>query len=199
MSNMVTLLRLPNEILDQILDETVPDGIEHSSRSCRPIYSLAETKLKQHRIDKSRYFNLILDRDNPANANLFSFLREIFRNPRVAFHPRTVTLAKLPMTCDALVEDPDFAVELKSKTIQENHPHVLRLLETAPSSYQLENSLADLIHEALLAVFLTFLVNVQRLEFKEEFYGSERFQRVIGDVLDATFKSGPSPPRSGAF
>ena len=42
-------------------------------------------------------------------------------------------------------------------------------------------------------------MNVQRLEFKEEFYGSERFQRVIDDVLDATLKSGPALPGAVPF
>ena len=91
------------------------------------------------------------------------------------------------MTCE---------VELKSKTFQENHPHVFQLLEKTPSSNQLENSLADLIYGVLVAVFLIFLVNVERLEFKEEFYGSER---GIYDVLDATFKSGPALPGAVPF
>lgn len=42
-------------------------------------------------------------------------------------------------------------------------------------------------------------MNVERLEFKEEFYGSERFQGGIDDVLDATFKSGPALPGAVPF
>ena len=55
---MATLLSLPNEIKLQIIDDTVPEGIESFALCCKSIYNLAEKTLEQHKAHKMIYDNM---------------------------------------------------------------------------------------------------------------------------------------------
>ena len=88
---MGTLFLLPNELLYQVMDETIPDRIEGLSLTCKDLYRLARPYLEQHRANKRRYstINLLAE----SSIVLFHLLEEILSTPpRVVLYPKIVIL-----------------------------------------------------------------------------------------------------------
>ena len=55
---MPNLIELPNEILDQIIDDTIPESVEAFSESCTYINRLAKSRLEHHIADVDSYCDI---------------------------------------------------------------------------------------------------------------------------------------------
>ncbi len=83
---MVKLLDFPDELLLQIVDETLPDGIEALARSSPRLRILAKDALIQHEADKKRCHNIEINEDEGPGPLLI----EMIRNPRRRYYPQHV-------------------------------------------------------------------------------------------------------------
>ena len=195
---MGALFRLPNETFYQIIEETIPDGIEGLSLSCRDLYTLVELDLPQHRAMKRQYATLDLD-DRSASLPFFYF--RISLNPRVALYPKTVVLRnrdlRLPATT-RLLNDVLDTQAVRTMIINDQH-HWLRR-ESAEGN---EWWYLDVVLECpqiCVALLLTLLVNVHTIKLEGTFYANQAFQNLIEEAVNAARRpngklSGPVPFR----
>ena len=84
---MVNLMDFPDELLLQIVDETLPDGIEALSQCSTRSSILSNNALIQHEADKKRYHNIEFDEDEGPGP----FLIEVVRNPRRGYYPQHIS------------------------------------------------------------------------------------------------------------
>ena len=85
---MVNLLDLPNEILLQIVYETLPDGIEALSRCSNRASILSREALIQHEADKKKYRYINLPEDEDPGPLLI----DVVQNPRRGQYARSAIL-----------------------------------------------------------------------------------------------------------
>ncbi|KAF2742552.1 hypothetical protein M011DRAFT_412394 [Sporormia fimetaria CBS 119925] len=86
------LLDLPGELIDEIIDLTLPDGLEGFVLSCRAVHQRAAVQIKRH----SRLKRLSRFAARPANDNgkcLF-LLHELTRDPLLADYVRILNLRR---------------------------------------------------------------------------------------------------------
>ena len=94
--SMGTLLQLANELICQIMDNLVPDGIEALSQVSKPLYNLCEKHLQQHRNDKRRYTTITFSRNQRRGGLMdwhghpLALLRALLLTPTIALYPRKV-------------------------------------------------------------------------------------------------------------
>ena len=81
---MVNLMDFPDELLLQIVDETLPDGIEALARCSNRSSILSKDALKQHEADKKRYQNIEINEEEGPGPLLI----EVVQNPRCGQYPR---------------------------------------------------------------------------------------------------------------
>ncbi len=81
---MVNLMDLPDELLLQIVDETLPDGIEALARCSNRSSILSHDALKQHEADKKRYQNIEINEEEGPGPLLI----EVVQNPRCGQYAR---------------------------------------------------------------------------------------------------------------
>lgn len=120
---MGTLFLLPNELLYQVMHETIPDGIEGLSLTCKDLYGLATLYLEQHRANKRRYstINLLAE----SSIVPFHLLEEILSTPRVVLYPKTVIIGPRSFNrtaMDTLLSQTYTFQAFRNKHIQEGHP-----------------------------------------------------------------------------
>lgn len=104
---MPSLLTIPTEILQNIIDQVNPDDLISFSVCCKGLYGVAERHLGKHREQIKTYSELKYSgcfRHEDDNHPI-KILREICRDDHFAFYPRSLTI-----TCceyPELMEEPD--------------------------------------------------------------------------------------------
>lgn len=87
---------LPNEIKLHIIEISDPDDVENLALCCKLVYSLADKTLKQHKIDRKNWSNLVFSieccRTDAEYLQAFSKLREIATDRRLGLYPKRVTI-----------------------------------------------------------------------------------------------------------
>lgn len=85
------LLDLPPEILDYIIDFAGPAGLESFVLSCKAVYGLAKTQIRDHNsmIRRWRHAN---NQSPTRRADTLSMLHEISQNPIIAEYIETLSL-----------------------------------------------------------------------------------------------------------
>ena len=97
-TKMPKFLELPQEILDQIIDDTIPESVEVFSKSCTYINKLAKTRLEHHITDVESYCDIqITDRRTNDllrrhQASPLELLEDILQKPYVVRYPQRLWL-----------------------------------------------------------------------------------------------------------
>ena len=120
---MRTRFLLPNKLVYQAMDETIPDEIEGLSLTCKDLYGLESLYLEQHRANKRRYstINLLAE----SSIVPFHLLEEILSTPRVVFYPKTAIIGPRGLNrtaMDTLLSQTNTFQAFRNKLIQEGHP-----------------------------------------------------------------------------
>ena len=95
---MPELLELPQEILDQIIDDTIPETVEAFSKSCTHINRLAKSRLEHHIADVNSYCDILItaDRRNDLlrrhKASPLEFLKDFLQKPYLVRYPQQLWL-----------------------------------------------------------------------------------------------------------
>ena len=97
-ARMAKFLELPQEILDQIIDDTIPESVEAFSRSCTYINRLAKSRLEHHIADVESYCDIqITDRRTNDllrrhQASPLELLEDILQKPYLLRYPQQLWL-----------------------------------------------------------------------------------------------------------
>lgn len=97
---MPALLQLPTEILDQIIDDTVPESVEAFSQSCTRIRRLAKDRLGQHYDDVRSYCGIELtNRESSGRGkyNSLELLEDMLQKPYLVRYPQKLTFGMIDM------------------------------------------------------------------------------------------------------
>ena len=95
---MPELLELPQEILDQIIDDTIPETVEAFSKSCTHINRLAKSRLERHIADVNSYCDILItaDRRNDLlrrhKASPLELLKDFLQKPYLVRYPQQLWL-----------------------------------------------------------------------------------------------------------
>ena len=111
---MPKLLDLPNEILDQIIDDTIPESVEAFAESSTHIYNLARDRLDQHFNDLSSYCEVELRNDGRKYSPL-GLLRDILQKPYLVQYPQQLTLGRFD---GCTTKEPAHSDEFRSQVIK---------------------------------------------------------------------------------
>ncbi|KXH43406.1 hypothetical protein CSAL01_05198 [Colletotrichum salicis] len=102
----MSLLRLPVELLQRIISETIPESIENVAVTCRALYEASERYLEQHNSLRKRFRHFSFSTfnassgtwdDTTAETEMFvrhgtDLLMSIIYNPRITRYIETVDL-----------------------------------------------------------------------------------------------------------
>ena len=95
---MPKLLELPQEILDQVIDDTIPESVEAFSKSCTCINRLTKSRLEHHIADVESYCDIqITDRRTKDllrrhQASPLELLEDILQKPYLVRYPQRLWL-----------------------------------------------------------------------------------------------------------
>ena len=95
---MAKLLELPQEILDQIIDDTIPESVEAFSKSCNYVNRLAKSRLEHHIADVASYCDIQITarRTNDLlrrhQASPLELLEDILQKPYLVRYPQRLWL-----------------------------------------------------------------------------------------------------------
>ena len=95
---MPKLLELPQEILDQVIDDTIPESVEAFSKSCTYVNRLAKSRLEHHIADVESYCDIrIYDRRTDDllrrhRASPLELLEDILQKPYLVRYPQRLWL-----------------------------------------------------------------------------------------------------------
>ena len=166
---MPTFLSIPNEIKVQIIEGTVPDGIENFALCCRLIYDLAEKTLTQHRADKGVYMKLdvlfLWHGFRPQEPSDYEKLRVLSGSRRHRLYPRSVRLV------DCTVLDEGIRRGRNTQVIRSEIRHVCdSIFNKLDSPYMDKSEIKTLVDKidagevgAANSMLLTLLPNVKRI------------------------------------
>lgn len=96
---MTNLLDLPTEIVEQIVDFTIPNGISKFTESCQAIHDIgerfisADQRFRCYRSYGAIYISNVTDEDEGV-FNPLDLFQDILRAPRLARYPKTLTLGQ---------------------------------------------------------------------------------------------------------
>ena len=164
---MVNLMDFPDELLLQIVDETLPDGIEALARCSSRSAILSSDALKKHEADKEKYQNIeIKEGECPG-----PLLIEVVQNPRCGQYPRYVNFeycredVRVPL-------DQDIAEDLTQALVQQPCVPLKELLhwtQEATSGNQ----------DVIIAILLLLLPNVESLLIPSYRYCESLIRNVV--------------------
>ncbi len=114
---MPSLLTIPTEILQNIIDQVNLDDLISFSVCCKGLYGVAQRRLGKHREQIKTYSELQYSDcfRNEADNHPIKILREICRDDQIAFYPRSLKIT----CCDYLedVKEPDNDEDLSKKEL----------------------------------------------------------------------------------
>ena len=97
-AKMPKFLELPQEILDQVIDDTIPESVETFSKSCTYINRLAKSRLEYHIADVESYCDIqITDRRSKDllrrhQASPLELLKDVLQKPFLVRYPQRLWL-----------------------------------------------------------------------------------------------------------
>ena len=115
---MPGLLGLPNEILNHIIDDTIPESVEAFSESSMHISSLAHTRLNQHYDDMDSYCVIKITNRGYGGPGVFrplELLKDILQEPYLIRYPQTLRLGKFDT---AFSYEPPRSDELRAQVVK---------------------------------------------------------------------------------
>ena len=164
---MVNLMDFPDELLLQIIDETLPDGIEALSQCSNRSSILSNDALIQHEADKKRYHSIEINEDDGPGPLLI----EVVQVPRRGQYPRHANFeycredVRIPLDEDivdiltqTLVQQP--CIPLKE---------LLHWIQEATSGNQ----------DIIVAILLLLLPNLETLIIPSTGYCESLIRRVV--------------------
>ena len=95
---MPEFLELPQEILDQIIDDTIPETVEAFSKSCTYINRLAKSRLEHHIADVGSYCDILITKSRSNDllrrhkASPLEFLKDFLQKPYLVRYPQQLWL-----------------------------------------------------------------------------------------------------------
>ena len=157
---MPKLLDLPNEILDQIFDNTIPESVEAFAESSMHISSLAQDRLYQSFNDLSYY--CLVEPKNwvdavPGKHSPLELLKDILQKPYLVRYPQQLTLGQFE---ESTTKEPTHSDEFRSQVIK-----ALVGCRYVPSD-EIENWATEICcgnYDAGTALLLALLSNVRCL------------------------------------
>ena len=164
---MVNLLHLPKELLLQIFDETLPDGIAALARCSSRSYVLSKDAIKKHKAYKERY-NIIKIEEERGPGPL---LVEMLQDPRCGLYPRLANFeccredVRVPL-------DRDIADVLTQSLVQQPCVPLKELLhwtQEAMSGNQ----------DVIVAILLLLLPDINRLSVPSGRYCESLIRSVV--------------------
>ncbi len=190
---MATLLDLPNEIILQIIEHTVPDGIESLSECNKRIRHLATEALFQHEQDNWFYslvrITELTDLDD-AESDPLDLLEDILRTPHLALYPRNVFIGEWweryavhSSDPEGTIEDIDDELKVLIRQALENCPYVSSDEVDAWSS-DIERGNAD----ATMALLLTLLPNVRHIYLWDKWFVGDHCWDMLNRITEAPHK-----------
>ncbi len=184
----MALTRLPTELLDKILEQTLPEGFESVALTCREIYQLCKPFIKHHNTLRSQfrkftYYEKMADPSFTIRTAI-GLIRRIAVEPVVARYIRQA----------------DFEVDTRSRPYEllasvNSKGAIVRLLTNSPylqqagldwKEYyaQIEEDLkAPRYSQHAAAFLLTLLPNVERLTLPELWKANDATDKLIKAVI----------------
>ncbi|KAM0795735.1 hypothetical protein BDR22DRAFT_870174 [Usnea florida] len=95
---MPKLLELPQEILDQVIDDTIPESVEAFSKSCTYVNRLAKSRLEHHIADVESYCDIQINDPRTDDllrghrASPLELLEDILQKPYFVRYPQRLWL-----------------------------------------------------------------------------------------------------------
>ncbi|MCJ1459161.1 hypothetical protein MMC28_009538 [Mycoblastus sanguinarius] len=197
---MAVLLDLPNEILIQIIDDTIPDDIENFSQCCDRIANLAEETLEQHDDDKRNFDGpIISEHGNEPHYSPLDFLKTIIRNPQLALYPKRLWLGDGDDDYynthhdDPDGRDTDIEDEMKDG--------IRKLLVDCPyiphqDIERWASKIRGKCYHAGTALLLALLPNLRSISLYDSFYLGDYLREMLDNITEA---SHDPYPRQGSL
>lgn len=183
------LLKLPNEILYEILDYVLPDDLVNFSTTCSHIHLLATRALYEHRDLQRKYYNFHWnyehdekDRDN------FERLHDLLRNPRIAFYVKSFQV------CDSgpgFIEDGIFKFSKRDTDLLENAIKQHFYSETDKRKDYVER-VQNRDMESISALLIMMLPNLEKIEIDMELEMREEFSDAMQQMTSFSTRN-PRP------
>ena len=212
--SMGTLLQLANELICQIMNNLVPDGIEALSQVSKPLYNLCEKHLQQHRNHKRRYTTITFSRNQRRGGLMdwhghpLALLRALLLTPTIALYPRKVVFGYWVPDTPEYAPDYPAESERRREYCAEVSKEVGRGISTAVTRCHyiprdkveqwIKNIKSGDFHMTLFLLF-TLLVNVEEIQGLHQFFAMPVFR----DMLDVVAKAVDEPlfdhPKDQAF
>lgn len=183
LEKMPKLLDLPNELLDQIIDDTIPEGIEAFAESSMHIYSLAQDRVDQHLDCLSPYCQIELSNHRDAGPSKFSpleLLKNIFQTPYLVRYPQQLTLDQLD---NYKTKEFSRSDEFKTQVIK-----ALVECRYVPSN-EIENWATEICrgnYDAGTALLLTLLPNVRCLIIHGDSFIGYHVRHMVRCIVEAS-------------
>ena len=95
---MPKLLELPQEILDQVIDDTIPESVEAFPKSCTYVNRLAKSRLEHHIADVESYCDIQINDPRTDDllrrhrASPLELLEDILQKPYLVRYPQRLRL-----------------------------------------------------------------------------------------------------------
>lgn len=170
---MPALLELPNEILDQIIDDTIPETVEAFSESCMQIRSLAKSRRDQHIDNLGSYCPV-------WKYSPLELLRDILQKPYLSRYPQKLIMGTWQHDRSYELTHSE---ELKTQIVK-------ALIECwCVPSEEIEGWATEICHgdyDAGTALLLALLPNVQYLDIDLSCFG-QRVKHMVFSIAEASY------------
>lgn len=180
---MPGLLDLPNEMLDQIIDDTIPESVEAFAVSSMHIYSLAQDRLDQYFDCLSSYCLVELSnhRDaGPRKCSPLELLKNIMQKPYLVRYPQQLTLGQFD---NSMTTEPAQSDEFRTQVIK-----ALIGCRYIPSD-EIENWTTEICrgnYDAGTALLLALLPNVRCLFIHGNSFIGYYMRHMVRCIVEAS-------------
>lgn len=169
---MTRFVDLPNKVIDEILDDVLPDDLVNFTITCKQVHSIATRSLRVHRALQRKYSNFHWTNEHFGNKhNRFARLQDLLRNPWVDFYVKSLQISADKDIESSTNEDYESSTDEEYEPPNHDRTLLLNAVKQHPSFKGMERG--DFIklvlsqgYEANFVLLIMLLPNLEKIQVK---------------------------------